>query len=199
VGVGVGASARGVAPHPDPANTQSPANAVANNLLTTSPQTLVAQDGQRTHDAGTAAGPSPLQAAWQFGWSLSCATSITDSQGRSGYADRVNGPHELDSARRRRDLSLALRRRLTAYAGVGAAALTVVFSLVAATTAPGKAKPAATPSAAPDPVATSAPAATTPDPLQTDVPIVTQPPLVRPTHAPRPSRPAPPVVISGGS
>jgi hypothetical protein len=111
----------------------------------------------------------------------------------------VTGPSELDSARLRRDLSLALRRRLTVYAGVGATALTVVFSLVAATTAPGKAKPVATPSAQPDPAATSAPAITTLDPLPTTAPIVTPPRLTPPTHAPRPSHHTPPAVVSGGS
>ena len=103
---------------------------------------------------------------------------------------------ELNSARLRRDLSLALRRRLTVYAGVGATALTVVFSLVAATTLPGKAKPAVAPSAAPDPVATTAPAVTTSAPLATSAPTV---PLAPPTHAPRPSHHTPPAVVSGGS
>jgi len=163
------------------------------------PQTLVAQDGQRTHDAGAAPSPFPSRPAWQFGWSLSCGTSITVLQGRWGYSDLVTGPSELDSARLRRDLSLALRRRLTVYAGVGATALTVVFSLVAATTAPGKAKPVATPSAQPDPAATSAPAITTLDPLPTTAPIVTPPRLNPPTHAPRPSHHTPPAVVSGGS
>src|SRR5579863_1716825 len=61
------------------------------------------------------------------------------------------GPSELNSARLRRDLSLALRRRLTIAAGVGAAGLTIVFSLIAATTAPGKTTPAATAPSQPDP------------------------------------------------
>jgi hypothetical protein len=108
----------------------------------------------------------------------------------------VTGQSELDSARLRRDLSLALRRRLTVYAGVGAVALTVVFSLIAATVAPGKAKPAATPTATPDPLSTGAPAVTAP--LPTAAPI-TQPPLTPPTDAPRPSHHTPPAVVSGGS
>jgi hypothetical protein len=110
----------------------------------------------------------------------------------------VSGPSELDSARLRRDLSLALRRRLTVYAAVGATALTVVFSLIAATTAPGKPKPAADPIVQPDPIATSAPAFTAPVALPT-APIATQPPLARPTHAPRPVHHTPAPVVSGGS
>ncbi len=61
------------------------------------------------------------------------------------------GPGELNSARLRRDLSLALRRRLTIAAGVGAAGLTVVFSLIAATTAPGRTTPDSTTPTQPDP------------------------------------------------
>jgi len=53
----------------------------------------------------------------------------------------VRGHGDLDSARRRRDLSLVLRRRLTVSAAVAATALTGVFMLVAAATAPGKAAP----------------------------------------------------------
>ncbi|HEY6469004.1 MAG TPA: hypothetical protein VI434_04485 [Candidatus Dormibacteraeota bacterium] len=109
------------------------------------------------------------------------------------------GPSELDSARLRRDLSLALRRRLTVYAAVGATALTVVFSLIAATTAPGKAKPQAEPIVQPDPVATSAPTFTSPVVPPTAAPIATQPPLARPTHAPRPVYQAPAPIVSGGS
>jgi hypothetical protein len=111
----------------------------------------------------------------------------------------VTSQGELDSARLRRDLSLALRRRLTVYAGAGATALTVVFSLVAATTAPGKATPAAAPSATPDPVAETAPSVTPSDFLPTTAPIVTQPSLTPPTLAPRPSHHTPPAVVSGGS
>lgn len=109
------------------------------------------------------------------------------------------GRSELNSARLRRDLSLALRRRLTVYAAVGATALTVVFSLIAATTAPGKAKPATDPIVQPDPVVTSAPTYTAPVTLPTAAPITTQPPLARPTHAPRPVHHAPAPIVSGGS
>ncbi len=197
-GAGVDVPAGSVAPQPDAASTQAPASTVANTPLTTSPPTLIAKDGQPTDNAGTAA-TLPPQAAWQFGWSLSCARQITVSQGRPGYADEVTGQSELDSARLRRDLSLALRRRLTVYAGVGATALTVVFTLIAATTAPGKAKTATPPGAQPDPAATSAPAETNPDPFPTTAPIVIQPPLSPPTDAPRPSHHTPPAVVSGGS
>jgi hypothetical protein len=116
----------------------------------------------------------------------------------AGYSDEVASPGDVDSARLRRDLSLALRRRLTVYAALGATALTVVFSLIAATTAPGKTKPAAQPTAQPDPTATSAPtfAPTVPP---TAAPVVTQPPLARPTHAPRPVRNTPAPIVSGGS
>lgn len=110
----------------------------------------------------------------------------------------MTGPDELDSARLRRDVSLALRRRLTVYAGVGATALTVVFSLIAATTAPGKAKPAIDPIAQPDPIATSGPTSA-PVALPTTAPFVTAPPLARPTHAPRPVHRAAAPVVSGGS
>jgi hypothetical protein len=108
-------------------------------------------------------------------------------------------PSELDSALLRRDLSLALRRRLTAYAAVGATALTVVFSLIAATTAPGKAKPAADPVVQPDPAATSQPTSVPPATLPTSGPVVTQPPLARPTHAPRPVHHTPAPIVTGGS
>jgi hypothetical protein len=45
---------------------------------------------------------------------------------------------QLETARLRRDLGLARARRITVYAGVGAAGLTAVIALVAATTAPGR-------------------------------------------------------------
>lgn len=191
VGGGVGASARAEARHPDAASTQAPASAVANNLLTN----LTPKLSSRKTDSGrpmpvSPRAPSRPRPAWQFGWSVSCATQITVSRGRPGYSGLVTSQSELDSARLRRDLSLVLRRRLTAYAGVGATALTVVFSLVAATTAPGKTKPAEAPAIEPDPAATSAPATT--------APIVTQPSLTPPTDLPLPSQ-TPPVVISGGS
>jgi hypothetical protein len=95
------------------------------------------------------------------------------------------GPGELDSARLRRDLSLALRRRITLYAAIGAAGLTAFFSIVAATTAPGKAAPPSQP----DPSATEAP----PQPLDN------QPSLVVPVQPPQSGFGGPPVAISGGS
>jgi hypothetical protein len=82
---------------------------------------------------------------------------------------------------------------------MGATALTVVFGLIAATTAPGKAKPAPDPIAQPDPIATSGPASAPPVVLPTAAPLVTAPPLARPTHAPRPVHHTPAPVVSGGS
>ncbi|HEY6782543.1 MAG TPA: hypothetical protein VI296_04845 [Candidatus Dormibacteraeota bacterium] len=99
------------------------------------------------------------------------------------------GPGELDSARLRRDLSLALRRRITLYAAIGAAGLTAVFSIVAATTAPGKTAPTATPPSKPDPSATAVP----------QQPIDNQPSLVVPVQPPQSGFGGPPVAISGGS
>jgi hypothetical protein len=115
------------------------------------------------------------------------------SSGSAGYSGQVSGPGELESARLRRDLSLALRRRLTAYAAVGATALTVVLSLIAATTAPGKAKPAADPIVQPEPAATSAPAFGAPVALPTSVPL--GPPAEMPSPVQNPSAP----IVSGGS
>jgi hypothetical protein len=109
----------------------------------------------------------------------------------------VAGPSELDSARLRRDLSLALRRRLTTWAAIGATALTAVFSLIAATTVPGKAKTPTAPAATADP-ATTAPAVTTQNPFPTAPPVIT-PSLTPPTQAPQPGNDGPPVVITGGS
>lgn len=99
------------------------------------------------------------------------------------------GPGELNSARLRRDLSLALRRRITVYAAMGAAGLTVVFSIVAATTAPGKAASAATPPSQPDPSATEVP----------QQPVVNQPSLVVPVQPPQNGFGGSPVSVSGGS
>lgn len=96
------------------------------------------------------------------------------------------GPGELNSARLRRDLSLALRRRITLYAAIGAAGLTVVFSIVAATTAPGKA--AALPSP-PDPSATEVP----------QQPVDNPPSLVVPVQPPQNGFGGSPVSVSGGS
>ncbi len=101
-------------------------------------------------------------------------------------------PGELNSARLRRDLSLVLRRRLTIAAGVGATGLTVVFSLVAATTAPGH--------------TTSTPQPTQPNPAQpnTQAPDNTQPSFSQPgfnvpSQAPQSGFGGSPVAISGGS
>lgn len=99
------------------------------------------------------------------------------------------GPRELDSARLRRDLSLALRRRITLYAAIGAAGCTVVFSIVAATTAPGKAAPTATPPSQPDSSAEDAP----------QQPVDDQPSLVVPVQPPQNGFGGPPVAVSGGS
>ena len=99
------------------------------------------------------------------------------------------GPGELDSARLRRDLSLMLRRRLTLYAAIGAAGLTVVFSLIAATTAPGHAATPANPVPAPDPIAN-------PQPQE---PVDGQPSLVVPAQLPQTGPGGGPVAISGGS
>ncbi|HVC41019.1 MAG TPA: hypothetical protein VND54_03480 [Candidatus Saccharimonadales bacterium] len=99
------------------------------------------------------------------------------------------GPGELDSARLRRDLSLALRRRLTVYTAFGAAGLTVVFSIVAATTAPGKTGPAATPPPQSDPFSGR----------QSLEPDDNQPSLVVPEQPPQSGFGGSPVAISGGS
>lgn len=100
------------------------------------------------------------------------------------------GPGELDSARLRRDLSLALRRRLTLYAGIGAAGLTAVFTLLAATTIPGKTTTATIPAATQDP--------------RVDLPStggepVVQPAFNVPTELPQTGFSGRPAAISGGS
>jgi hypothetical protein len=103
------------------------------------------------------------------------------------------GPGELNSARHRRDLSLALRRRLTIAAGFGATGLTVVFSLIAATTAPGRTTPTTQPTQ-PDPASGSQ--------SQTPVnnqPNFTQPGFNAPSQAPQNGFGGSPVAISGGS
>jgi len=98
-------------------------------------------------------------------------------------------PGQLDSARLRRDLSLLLRRRLVLYAGIGAAGLTVILSLVAA----------ATPSAAATP-ATNAPATSDPtagqEPQQ---PVDQQPSFVLPAQPPQSGFGGSSQAISGGS
>jgi hypothetical protein len=102
------------------------------------------------------------------------------------------GPGELNSARRRRDLSLALRRRLTIAAGVGATGLTVVFSLIAATSAPGRTTPTPQPTQ-PEP---AQPNTQAPDNNQ---PSFTQPSFNVPSQAPESGSGSSPVTISGGS
>jgi|HubBroStandDraft_6_1064221.scaffolds.fasta_scaffold00021_100 hypothetical protein len=99
------------------------------------------------------------------------------------------GPGDLDSARLRRDLSLILRRKLTLYSGIGAVGLTVVFSVVAATTAPGKASPTVPSAAPPDPTASQQPQAPAPN----------QPSLVIPAQPPQSGFGGSPSTISGGS
>jgi hypothetical protein len=88
---------------------------------------------------------------------------------------------------------------LTVYAAVGATALTMVFSLVAATTAPGKATATTDPIPQPDPIATGEPTIAPSFGLPTTAPLATAPPLARPTHAPRPVHHTPAPVVSGGS
>jgi hypothetical protein len=98
-------------------------------------------------------------------------------------------PGELDSARLRRDLSLLLRRRLTLYAGIGAAGFTVLLSVLAATTAPGRATPPANTPAAADPTANAS----------QQQPVEQQPSFVLPAQAPQNGSSGGPVAISGGS
>jgi hypothetical protein len=114
------------------------------------------------------------------------------------------GPGELDSARLRRDLSLALRRRLTIAAGVGAAGLTVVFSLIAATTAPGKTTPAGTTPTQADPTSNTQPQTPTGDQPGFSQPGFSQPGSNQPSfqipsQAPQSGFGGSPVAISGGS
>ncbi len=103
-------------------------------------------------------------------------------------------PGELDSARLRRDLSLLLRRRITLYAGIGAAACTVVLSVVAATSAPGHATPPATPPAVVDPTTGQSPQ----QPV-TQQPVTQQPSFFVPAQAPQAGSGGGPVASSGGS
>lgn len=103
-------------------------------------------------------------------------------------------PGELDSARLRRDLSLLLRRRITLYAGIAAAACTVVLSVVAATTAPGHATPTATPPAAVDPTTGQSP-----QQPATQQPVTQQPSFFVPAQAPQAGSGGGPAAISGGS
>jgi hypothetical protein len=103
-------------------------------------------------------------------------------------------PGELNSARLRRDLSLALRRRLTIAAGVGATGLTVFFSLIAATTAPGRTTPTE-PSTQPD---QAQPNSQSQAPANNQ-PSFTQPGFNVPSQAPQSGSGGSPVAISGGS
>jgi hypothetical protein len=104
------------------------------------------------------------------------------------------GPGELNSARLRRDLSLALRRRLTIAAGVGAVGLTVVFSLIAATTAPGRTTPDSTTPTQPDPTSNAQ------QQLPADnQPSFQQPSFQQPSQLPQNGFGGSPVAISGGS
>jgi hypothetical protein len=104
------------------------------------------------------------------------------------------GPGERNSARIRRDLSLALRRRLTIAAGIGATALTVVFSLIAATTAPGHATPSTNTPTLPD----DTPGAQAQAPIDQQ-PSFQQPAFELPSQAPQSGFSGSPHAISGGS
>jgi hypothetical protein len=104
------------------------------------------------------------------------------------------GPGELNSARLRRDLSLALRRRLTIAAGAGAAGLTVVFSLIAATTAPGRTTPVATTPTQPDPASNKQQQLPS-----NNQPAFNQPSFQQPSQVPQNGFGGSPVAISGGS
>jgi hypothetical protein len=104
------------------------------------------------------------------------------------------GSGELNAARLRRDLSLVLRRRLTVAAGIGATGLTVVFSLIAATTAPGHATP--TTKAPTQPDATPGAQAQAPFAQQ---PGFTQPGFELPSQPPQSGFGGSPNAISGGS
>ncbi len=122
--------------------------------LTTSPQTLAAYGGREAPNANAAVDPShgaPSMAGRP--WAHVRRTSCFRKTSRASLW-RWPDQESSNSARLRRDLSLALRRRLTLYAGIGAAGLTVVFSLVAAATIPGQSKTATVPSATQDPQAT---------------------------------------------
>lgn len=91
----------------------------------------------------------------------------------------------LDSARLRRDRGLARARNITVFAGVGAAGLTAVIALVAATTAPGR---SLTPSASTQVSGPSQPATG-----------VTSPDFVPPGEPPLAGNGVVPSAVSGGS
>ena len=93
---------------------------------------------------------------------------------------------QLDSARRRRDLGLARAKKNTVYAGAGAAGLTAVIALVAATTAPGRSlatAPASTQANSPGDPSTG----------------VTSPDIAQPGQLPLPGNGGIPIAVSGGS
>jgi hypothetical protein len=98
-------------------------------------------------------------------------------------------PGELDSARLRRDLSLLLRRRLVLYAGIGAAGLTIVLSLVAA----------ATPSAATAPPANAPSSSDSTAGQEPQQPADQQPSFVLPAQPPQSGFGGSSHAISGGS
>ncbi len=100
-------------------------------------------------------------------------------------------PAELDTARVRRDTSLALRRKLTVCAGVGAAGLTATFALIAASTAPGRATPASIQPASSDPLSD--------DPGSLVAPGDAQSGLTSPAQPPQSGFGGPPAAVSGGS
>ncbi len=98
-------------------------------------------------------------------------------------------PGELDSARLRRDLSLLLRRRLVLYAGMGAAGLTAVLSLVAAATPSAATTPPANVPSLSDPTAGQEP----------QQPVDDQPSFVPPAQLPQSGFGGSSQAISGGS
>lgn len=118
-------------------------------------------------------------------------TPIMVLQGLRATLRSMAWPAELDTARLRRDTSLALRRKLTVYAGVGAAGLTATFALIAASTAPGRATPASIQPPSSDPLQQ--------DPGSFFAPEDTQPGLISPAQPPQNSFGGPPAAVSGGS
>jgi len=98
----------------------------------------------------------------------------------------MTGLEQVNTARLRRDVSLLLRRRLVLYAAFGAAGLTAMLTLVAATTIPGHTAPVA-------------PRVSQPDPVSTDPQGVTQPGLTIPAQRPQSGFGGSPVAVSGGS
>jgi hypothetical protein len=99
------------------ASSQPPINAVVAIPLTTSPETLAANDGRRTPSAGSTV--IPFSGLASMAVHSRCQSerpvAVTFPQAMPGTLTTMAGPGELDSARLRRDLSLVLRRRLTFY------------------------------------------------------------------------------------